>query len=251
MELGIWVLVLFLYNKAMDKRQQKILKAIIEKFIQTASPIGSQLIYEEYDLNVSPATIRNEMALLEKQGYIAQPHTSAGRVPTSMAYRLFVDQLKFNLELLNTAKEEIETLRLERRLNLAKEKLHEMVSILATLTHNVSFATVPGSQGLFYMGISNVLKQPEFRSNPAEATQVIEVLENRFSQILSQLEVTDEPSFYIGEENIIPEIQSCSVLVQLYRYKGYKGVMGILGATRMNYAYNMAALQSAIDLLLV
>lgn len=233
----------------MDKRQQKVLKAIIEQFIQTANPVGSKLIYEEYDLNVSPATIRNEMALLEKQGYIAQPHTSAGRIPTSQAYRLFVDQLKFNLELLNTAKEEIEAIRKQRQLKQAKEKLHEMVSILATLTNNVSFATVPGNQRLFYMGISNVLKQPEFRSNPVEATQVIEVLENKFAEILSGLEVTDEPSFYIGEENIIPEIQSCSLLVQQYNFKGHKGVIGILGATRMNYAYNMAALQSAIDLL--
>lgn len=233
----------------MDSRQQKILKAIIERFIQTASPIGSKLLYEEYDFNVSPATIRNEMALLEKQGYIAQPHTSAGRVPTSQAYRLFVDQLKFNLELLDKAKQEIEAVRKQRQLAIAKEKMHEMVSILATVTNNVCFATVPNNKRLFYMGISNVLKQPEFRSNPAEATEVIEILETQFANVLSDLNISDEPSFYIGEENIIPEIQSCSLVVQKYHYNGFNGVIGILGATRMNYAFNMAALQSAIDLL--
>ena len=233
----------------MDIRKQKILEAIIEKFIETATPIGSKLIYEEYDLNVSPATIRNEMAVLEEEGYIIQPHTSAGRIPTSMAYRLFVDQLKFNIHILNQAKSDIEELRKSFYLNRAKEKLYETVAILATATNNVSFATVPDNKHLFYMGISNVLKQPEFRDDPAGATQVIEVLENKFADILSKLKISDEPAFYIGEENIIPEIKSCSLIVQTYNYKRFKGVMGILGATRMNYAYNMVALQTAIELL--
>ncbi len=233
----------------MDPRKQKILRAIVEKFIETASPIGSKLIYEEYDLNVSSATIRNEMAVLEQEGFIVQPHTSAGRVPTSQAYRLFVDQLKFNLKLLNQVKGDMEDFRRQHYLEKAKERVHEMVSILAHVTNNVSFATVPDNKRLFYMGISNVLKQPEFRADPSQATQVIEVLENKFSDLISGLKVGDEPSFYIGEENVIPEIQSCSILVQCYSYKGFNGVMGILGATRMNYAYNMTALKSAIDLL--
>ncbi|MCK5608160.1 hypothetical protein KAR91_40135 [Candidatus Pacearchaeota archaeon] len=233
----------------MDPRKQKILRAIVEKFIETASPIGSKLIYEEYDLNVSSATIRNEMAVLEQEGFIVQPHTSAGRVPTSQAYRLFVDQLKFNLKLLNQVKEDMEGLRRQHYLEKAKERVHEMVAILAHTTNNVSFATVPDNKRLFYMGISNVLKQPEFRADPSQATQVIEVLENKFSDLISGLKVGDEPSFYIGDENVIPEIQSCSILVQRYNYKGFQGVMGILGATRMNYAYNMTALKSAIDLL--
>ena len=233
----------------MDTRKQKILKAIVEKFIETAMPIGSKLIYEEYGLDISPATIRNEMAVLEREGYIVQPHTSAGRVPTSQAYRLFVDQLKFNLQLLNKAKKDIEQIRRQRDLNKVKEKLHEMVAILANITGNVCLATVPDNKRLFFMGLGNVLRQPEFLADPNSATQVIEVLENRFADLLSQLEIGNEPSFYIGEENLSPEIQSCSLLVQRYSYKGFKGVMGILGATRMNYAYNMAALKSAIDLL--
>jgi len=233
----------------MDLRKRKILEAIVEKFIETATPIGSKLIYEEYDLNVSPATIRNEMAVLEEEGYIIQPHTSAGRIPTSLAYRLFVDQLKFNIQLLNKAKNDIEMLRRQHNLNRAKEKLYEMVAILATVTNNVSFATLPDNKHIFYMGVSNVLRQPEFRDNPSSATQVIEVLETKFADILSQLKISNEPAFYIGEENLIPEIKSCSILVQRYNYRGFGGVMGILGATRMNYAYNMVALKSAIDLL--
>jgi heat-inducible transcriptional repressor len=233
----------------MDARQQKILEAIVEQFIQTASPIGSKLIYETYNLDISPATIRNEMAVLESEGYIVQPHTSAGRIPTSRAYRLFVDQLQLNLKLMEKAKRDVNLMHQKLYLNKAKEKLHEMVSILASVTNNVCFATLPDNRRLFYMGISNVLRQPEFMSNPGDATKVIEVLEHQFGSLLEELEVTDRPQFYIGEENIIPEIQSCSLLVQRYKYKGFTGVMGILGATRMNYAYNLAALKSALDIL--
>ena len=233
----------------MDPRQLKILQAIIEKFIETAEPIGSKLIYEEYDLDVSPATIRNEMAVLEHEGYIIQPHTSAGRVPTTMAYRLFVDQLRMNLQLFNKAKKEINELRQQQNLKIAKERVYETVAILAHATQNLCFATVPNNSRLFYMGVSNVLRQPEFVADPFRATQVIEVLETRFAGFLNNLKLGKEPAFYIGEENPIPQIKSCSLLVQKYEHKGFHGVIGILGATRMNYAYNLAALRSAIELL--
>jgi heat-inducible transcriptional repressor len=234
----------------MDPRKLKILQAIIEKFVETAEPIGSKLICEQYDLDLSPATIRNEMAVLENEGYIIQPHTSAGRVPTSLAYRLFVDQMKLNLLLFNKAKKEMESLRLQYDLKRVKEKLYETVAILAHVTQNVSFAMVPDNPRLFYMGLSNVLRKPEFATDPGRATQVVEVLENRFSDLLKSIEIKDDqPSFYIGEENMIPEIKSCSLLVQRYRYKGFHGIMGILGATRMDYPYNLAALKSAIELL--
>jgi len=233
----------------MDPRKLKILQAIIEKFIETAEPIGSKLIFEEYDLDVSPATIRNEMAVLEHEGYIMQPHTSAGRVPTTLAYRMFVDQLKFNIQLFSKAKKQIEGLRNQQNLKIAKEKLYETVAILAHATQNLCFATVPSSSRLFYMGISNVLRQPEFVADPFSATQVVEVLETRFADFLNGLKLGREPAFYIGEENPIPQIKSCSLLVQKYRYKNFNGVIGILGATRMNYAYNLAALRSSIELL--
>lgn len=233
----------------MDSRKQKILQAIVEKFIETSLPIGSKLIYEEYDLDVSPATIRNDMAVLEQEGFIMQPHTSAGRVPTSRAYRLFVDQLKLNLSVMNRARRDLELATQEFYLNKAKEKTHEMVTILSSVTRSVCFATIPGTDRLFFMGLSNVLRQPEFRADPTLATDVIEALEFRFKEILTELKVGTEPAIFIGEENILPEIQSCSLIVQRYTYKGFEGMMGILGSTGMNYAYNLAALKSAIDLL--
>ena len=76
-----------------DDRRLEVLRAIVEDYVATHEPVGSRALAERHHLGVSPATIRNDMAALEDEGYIAQPHTSAGRVPTDKGYRLFVDRL--------------------------------------------------------------------------------------------------------------------------------------------------------------
>ncbi len=76
-----------------EERRLAVLRAIISDYVSTHEPVGSKALVERHNLGVSPATIRNDMAALEEEGYIAQPHTSAGRVPTDMGYRLFVDRL--------------------------------------------------------------------------------------------------------------------------------------------------------------
>src|SRR5881398_3302364 len=77
----------------LDERKLEVLRAIVEDYVSTQEPVGSKALVERHNLGVSPATIRNDMAALEEEGYIAQPHTSAGRVPTDAGYRLFVDRL--------------------------------------------------------------------------------------------------------------------------------------------------------------
>ena len=76
-----------------DDRKLAVLRAIVEDYVATQEPVGSKALVERHNLGVSPATIRNDMAALEEEGFIAQPHTSAGRVPTDKGYRLFVDRL--------------------------------------------------------------------------------------------------------------------------------------------------------------
>src|SRR6476660_7051430 len=78
---------------ALDERKLDVLRAIVEDYVSTQEPVGSKALVERHNLGVSPATIRNDMAVLEEEGYIAQPHTSAGRIPTDKGYRLFVDRL--------------------------------------------------------------------------------------------------------------------------------------------------------------
>ncbi|HEX2038374.1 MAG TPA: HrcA family transcriptional regulator, partial [Acidimicrobiales bacterium] len=77
----------------MDERKAAILRAVVEGYIETAQPVGSAHVARQADVPVSPATVRNEMATLEREGYLVQPHTSAGRIPTDKGYRAFVDQL--------------------------------------------------------------------------------------------------------------------------------------------------------------
>ena len=77
----------------LDDRKLEVLRVIVEDYVATQEPVGSKALVERHKLRVSPATVRNDMAALEEEGYLRQPHTSAGRVPTNKGYRLFVDRL--------------------------------------------------------------------------------------------------------------------------------------------------------------
>ena len=93
----------------LNERKMKILKAIVKDYIETAEAVGSRTISKKHNLGVSAATIRNEMADLEELGYLVQPHTSAGRVPTEKGYKLYVDLLMGTSELDDSDKRVIET----------------------------------------------------------------------------------------------------------------------------------------------
>ena len=92
----------------MDERKLKILAAIVDEYVRTGEPVGSKAIYKLEHINVSAATIRNDMAALEQMGYLEQPHTSAGRVPTFMGYRLYIDELMTLPELPDSEKERLD-----------------------------------------------------------------------------------------------------------------------------------------------
>jgi transcriptional regulator of heat shock response len=235
----------------MQDRQKLILKAIIQEFIETAKPIGSKTILLGYNFDVSPATIRSDMASLEKEGLIQQPHTSAGRIPTDLGYRIFVDELAEFDTMRAQAKKTIKTLRESFAKNKVKKKVYEAVSILSHATNNVCFATLPESR-TFYLGISNVLKKPEFINNPLQASQVVEVIEdsdNFINTIAKSVEDSDQLQIFIGQENILTEIQSCSMIIGRYQNDDFSGYIGILGPTRMNYAYNSVILEEVLNLL--
>ena len=126
---------------AHDERRLEVLRAIVQDYVSTNDPVGSKALAERHDLGVSPATIRNDMAVLEEQGYITQPHTSAGRVPTDKGYRLFVDRLSA-VKPLSVA----ERRAIERFLDGAVD-LHDVlgrtVRLLAQLTRQVAVVQYP------------------------------------------------------------------------------------------------------------
>ncbi len=124
-----------------DDRRLAVLRAIVEDYVQTREPVGSRALVERHSLGVSPATIRNDMAALEEEGFIAQPHTSAGRVPTDKGYRLFVDRLTTVKPLSAAEKRAIHTL-LDNAVDL-DDVVDRTVRLLAQLTHQVAVVQYP------------------------------------------------------------------------------------------------------------
>lgn len=231
-------------------RKQEILRAIVKHFVETAEPVGSKTILVSYRFNVSPATIRNDMANLEKEGLIYQPYTSAGRIPTDEGYRLYVDEIADYKAEKKKALIKLNVLREQYQNEKVKEQVYDAVNLLARATDGVSFATTPDNERTFYLGLSNALRQPEFASGNINASQVIEVLErdDYFRRLLEELKTDDTVKTYIGKENILEQIQSCSLMVTDYEKDGFKGYIGILGPTRMNYPFNRALLEEVKSL---
>lgn len=226
-------------------RRLEVLKAIVQHFVETAEPVGSNTILVSYNFQVSPATIRNDMAYLEKEGLIFQPHTSAGRVPTDLGYRLYVEELEDQEDARKEAKLALEAAQKELQILKVKQKIHDLVALLAHVTNVASFATVPDNNRTFYIGLSNIIRQPEFIADMSRASQVIEVFEqnDRFMNILKNLDIDDSVKFFIGKENLIPEIQSCTLIVTTIKYMGHKSIIGLLAPTRTNYAFSRAVLE--------
>ncbi len=123
----------------LDERKQKILNAIIQTYLETGEPVGSRTISKYADLNLSSATIRNEMSDLEEMGYILQPHTSAGRIPSDMGYRFYVDQLMQEKEQQVTEMKEL-MIQKQDKMELV---LKEMAKVLAANTHYATMITSP------------------------------------------------------------------------------------------------------------
>ena len=124
----------------LNERKMKILKAIVKDYIETAEAVGSRTISKKHNLGVSAATIRNEMADLEELGYLVQPHTSAGRVPTEKGYKLYVDLLMGTNELNDSDKEIIEKC-VESNMNHIQDLIHETSKMLSQLTNYTTIGT--------------------------------------------------------------------------------------------------------------
>ncbi|MDT0302118.1 heat-inducible transcriptional repressor HrcA [Streptomonospora wellingtoniae] len=125
----------------LDERKLAVLRAIVEDYVSTNEPVGSRALSDRHTLGVSPATIRNDMVALEEDGYIAQPHTSAGRVPTDKGYRLFVDRLSTVKPLSGAERRAIETF-LGGAVDL-DEIVGRTVRLLAQLTRQVAVVQYP------------------------------------------------------------------------------------------------------------
>ena len=147
----------------LDERKQKILQAIIQNYLETGEPVGSRTISKYTDLNLSSATIRNEMSDLEELGYIIQPHTSAGRIPSDKGYRLYVDRMMLEKEeQLSQATQEVKEMQriLLEREDKMESVLKQMAKMLAVNTNYATMISAPQVRGnkLKFIQLSRVDK---------------------------------------------------------------------------------------------
>jgi heat-inducible transcriptional repressor len=215
----------------MTDRQAEILAAIIEQYAEVAVPVGSVTLAKLF--GVSSATIRAEMARLEDTGMIAQPHTSAGRVPTDMGYRFYVNQLSGAEEPQLPGRS---TRAIDARVSGAGQADHVIrsaVDSLVELTHNLGLATI-GNQ-LYLSGIGNLFGQPEFASTSA-VRQVASLLDN-LEPWLRETAPNEPLNVYIGSENLIGKASGCSLIISRFRSPySDQSYIGVLGPTRQSYA---------------
>jgi heat-inducible transcriptional repressor len=215
----------------MTDRQTRLLAAIVEQYAEVASPVGSSLLAKVF--NVSSATIRSEMAELERLGYITQPHTSAGRVPTDKGYRFYVNRLADSDH--STAAERRAERALTARVEgggLPERTIRNAVDTLVELTHNLGIATI-GDQ-LYMAGLGNLFGQPEF-VDAHHVQQVARLLDN-LEPWLREAAPNEPLSVYIGAENPIGRSAQCSLIISKFRSPySDKSYVGVLGPTRQSY----------------
>jgi transcriptional regulator of heat shock response len=226
-------------------RRLEILRAIVDEYVQTQEPVGSKVIAEKNALGISPATIRNEMALLEEEGLITQPHTSAGRIPTDRGYRIFVDKLATVKPLSNAERRAIETF-LHGSHDL-EELMKRSAKLLADITKQVAVVKYPiigDSQNREMMAVSgtaNLARSGEGESlfNILEALEEQAVLLRLLSDAAPTVHVT------IGSEQSDANLQSTSLVTVGYGLETSPlGALGVLGPTRMDYASSMSAVSA-------
>jgi heat-inducible transcriptional repressor len=232
----------------LTERQKSLLRAIIEKYIETAEPVGSETLEKEAGLGVSPATIRNEMVKLTSLGYLRQPFTSAGRIPTSVGMKFYVDQLM-----------EEKTLSLKDEVTIKEEfaqpdqrfdkLLRHTTRVLADQTHSLAVAT-DDEGDIYAAGMANILDMPEFYDIDITKTVLsmldkVEVL----NQIFGQLDPQDQIKILFGDELGMPYLEPCGFVISRYQMPEHSGVLGIVGPCRLNYPIVIPTLRYFAQLL--
>lgn len=224
-----------IYTTDMTEREQKILQQIVENYVDTARPVGSKLLAQIDDFDYSPATIRNAMAELEKHGYIGQPHTSAGRVPTDKGYQFYLDHLMQPRDLTEKDFMELKT--------ALQSDIRDLAKLLSEKTKLASIIyTHPESY--YFTGLFNLFSQAEFEdyNMVLNMSQVVDSLEKSLGPLFK---TADKMQILLGEEN--PVSKYCSVVVLPLHEQ--RQVLSILGPTRMDYAKTVGLLNGVNQIL--
>jgi len=223
----------------MESRQEQLLRLIVEDYIKTAMPVGSKYLADTYQLDISPATIRNEMGILEQEGYLRQPHTSAGRVPTEKAYLHYLQTVvppQSNESCVPDMDESDFSNDPESVLKCVAQRLVEISGETAMVSVDKDWS--------YFTGVSNLFHKPEFQD--LETATSLGDLIDQFDAVMTKSfdQVPFETQVLIGSHS--PFGDQLTTMMIRYKLPGNKhGLIGLVGPMRMNYARNLALLQSA------
>jgi heat-inducible transcriptional repressor len=218
----------------MDERKMALLSQIIDEYVTRAQAVGSKMIVDKYDWEVSPATIRNEMAELEEEGYMTHMHTSAGRQPTEKGYRWYVESLDQKKCVLSSRIENRLSSSIQKLIGIdEQDKVKQLAKAIAEIASNAVVIGF-GKSNAYYTGLSYLFNQPEFENRE---------LVKSFSEILDQLdealnlilEDAKDEEVKVGSEN--PFGVECSFVSCKIPRSNY--LFGILGPLRMDYKRNI------------
>lgn len=228
----------------MNTRQKQVLSAIVELYTKTAIPVGSQVLLEHFEFPVSSATLRNDMVLLEDEGFLYQPHVSAGRIPTDQGYRFYVEEMMGDEELSRDDQR-----KLQKELLVMKAKQARMgrstAKLLSALSGNLALSGLVGKDELYDFGIKELMDKPEFQEidELCRLVETLDSLDEKLDGIMLRIK-DGETHIFIGEENPIHGISNCSMVVSPYENKeGERGMLAIIGPKRMNYAKSKSLIE--------
>lgn len=223
-------------TEGLTARQTQILKSLVDEYIETAEPVGSETLDKKYNLGVSSATIRNEMAALTDMGFLRQPHTSAGRIPSPKAMKFYVDQLmeekQMSLAEEVKAKEEVWDARRD-----IEELLDEATHALAERTKALAVACVHEGDRIWHSGYANVFLNPEFTDLEATASlfSFIEEAQRMQELFFERMSGTSPVEIVFGEELGWPGFSPIGVVGTRFSAAGREGALGVIGPTRLPY----------------
>lgn len=231
----------------LSDRRQRVLAALIEEYVARALPVGSRTLAERYRFGVSSATIRNELSALEEDGYISQPHTSAGRIPTEFGYRTFVDDLLESGALMQDEQADQAIANLREAADELDNLLDRTAKAMARFTECVSVVTLRNEERPSRTGILSLMKQPEFAQTES-LLPIMQVLEDDtilLHVLDSAAQSSNDPQVRIGSENEAEQLSGVSVVACRYGIGPDGGIVAIIGPTRMNYTKALAAVRMA------
>ncbi len=222
----------------MNERQIKVLAAVVKEYTKTGLPVGSRHLCEAYGFDVSSATLRADMAHLEDEGLLYQPHTSAGRIPTDEGFRYFVEEIMPERELSKREQQQLQKELL--KLRAQNTRLMRTTAKLLSTVGNCAAVMVNAKTGeVSEFGMRNLLEHADRDSidDLCKIAEALDYIDERCEMLMQELP-DGKTQIFIGEENPISRTKNYAMVVSKYENDGEEGIVALIGPKNMKYDKN-------------